>query len=58
MLKQLHRFPNPLEEERFSSSDLLEQTRQLFHSEGSEAELIAMIQQAIDVIQELCQQPD
>lgn len=35
---------------------LLEETQKLFHSDGSEAELVALIQQAIDAIQDLCNQ--
>ena len=56
MLKQSHPFPDSIAEARYSSSDLLEQTRQLFHHEGSDAELVEMIHQAINAIQELCQQ--
>lgn len=49
--------------ERFKDQDtavhtvtptLLEETQQLFHSDGSEAELVALIQKAIDAIHELC----
>ncbi len=35
---------------------LLTETQQLFHSDGSEAELVTLIQKAIDVIQDLCNQ--
>ena len=41
-----------------NSSDLrLEQTRQLFQHQGSNAELMAQIMGAIRVLHQLCEQP-
>lgn len=57
MLKQSNPFSNGIAEAHYPSSDLLEQTRQLFHHQGSDAELVEVIHQAINAIQELCQQP-
>ncbi|MBD1850874.1 hypothetical protein [Leptolyngbya sp. FACHB-711] len=42
------------EEQHTAGQTLLEETQQLFHSDGSEAELVALIQKAIDAIHELC----
>jgi hypothetical protein len=60
MSHQLHLFPDapvlPLTDA--PSEALLEQTRQLFQHEGSNAELMTRIMNAIDVLQEICEQPD
>jgi|GEM_PF-5296571 hypothetical protein len=37
---------------------LLQETQQLFHSDGSEAELVALIHKAIDAIHQMCDQTD
>ncbi len=36
---------------------LVEQTRELFQHQGSDAELVELIQTAIDAIHELCETP-
>ncbi len=59
MSQQLHLFPDapvfPLTDAR--SETLLEQTRQLFQHEGSNAELMTRIMNAINVLQEICEHP-
>jgi hypothetical protein len=59
MSQQLHLFPDapvlPLTDA--PSETLLEQTRQLFQHEGSNAELMTQIMNAIDVLQAICQPP-
>lgn len=42
------------EEHPIAANTLLEETQQLFQSDGSEPELVALIQKAIDAIHELC----
>lgn len=39
------------------SDDLIEQTRELFHHHGSNAELIAQIMTAVHALNELCAHP-
>ncbi|MBF2075333.1 MAG: hypothetical protein IGS50_16445 [Synechococcales cyanobacterium C42_A2020_086] len=44
-------------EPEFTSDDLVEQTRELFHHHGSNAELIAQIMTAVHALNELCAHP-
>jgi hypothetical protein len=59
MSHQLQLFPNApvLPPTDAGSETLLEQTRQLFQHEGSNAELMIQVMSAIDILQEICEQP-
>jgi hypothetical protein len=57
MPQQLYLFKNQFQETAPSPASLLEQTRQLFQHQGSNAELIEQIRAAIEAIEELCEHP-
>lgn len=58
MSQQLHLFPETSTALNDTASDaLVEQTKQLFQHNGSNAELMLQIMSAIKALDEICEQP-